>query len=65
MNGGIQAWCTSETESMEPIGNVGITSDGIIEVGLPERSITTLLIPLNATSKGNRQKSRTKRPARH
>ena len=65
VNGGIQAWCTSETESMEPIGNVGITSDGIIEVGLPERSITTLLIPLNATSKGNRQKSRTKRPTRH
>ncbi|MCR4583123.1 MAG: hypothetical protein K5764_06150 [Prevotella sp.] len=46
LNGGIQAWRTNETESMEPIGNIRPTPAGDIEVRLPEKSITTLVVPV-------------------
>jgi len=46
INGSIQAWRTSETESLRRVNDVQIVSDSIIEVTQPDMSITTLIIPI-------------------
>jgi len=46
INGDIKAWRTSEEESMKIVNSYKTLEDGIIEVTLPEASITTLEIPI-------------------
>lgn len=47
VTGDISAWRTSEKESMTRVSDFKLKSDSIIDVTLPEMSITTLTIPVS------------------
>ena len=50
INGSIDAWRTSENESLKSVSdNCKVIDDSTIEVVLPEASITTLVIPIEMT----------------
>ena len=43
----ISAWRTSETESLASVSDFKLTGDSIIDVTLPDMSITTLVMPIS------------------
>lgn len=47
ITGAITAWRTSENESLKPVADFKQTGDSLIDVTLPDQSITTLIIPIS------------------
>lgn len=51
VNGEIKTWRTSESESLKSVDAYKIVGDDVVEVKLPEMSITTVVIPIRSRIK--------------